>query len=70
MIFRYLIEPCNEPHGTGNGWVFCSDDKATLFLVWNILGDDGPGAAEECLASFPTRAEAQKYIAKLLEQGP
>lgn len=64
MIRRYLIESCNEPHGEGNGWVLCPDAEATGYLIWNMWADD----AEECLAAFKTRVEAQEYLSKIWEE--
>ena len=58
---QYSIEPLKEDHGFGNGWDDATDGDAESFAVFE-LGDDPDGSADELVADFKTRAEAEAWI--------
>jgi hypothetical protein len=53
-MMLYVIEPHAETRGEGNGWYEVPEAEATVFAVF---------ADDELEASFPTRAEAEAYVA-------
>jgi len=64
MAKRYFIEACNEPRGEGNGWDLCTDSEAKCFMVWEVTD----GLIEECISTFLTRNESEKYIGRIIRE--